>query len=80
MSNFYWTNPGELYIYNNVKVSVFSRADVHVSLGFGGIHCEYFTEATKNLPPANYLSSFFLFLFLSPLVKPNGKCVFTNRE
>lgn len=57
MSNFYWTNPGELHIYINVKVSGFPPADVHISLGFGGIYCVYFTEATKNLPPVNYLGS-----------------------
>lgn len=59
MSNFYWTNPGELYIYINTRVSSFPLADVHISLGLGGIYCVYFTEATKNLPTANDLSSIF---------------------
>lgn len=46
----------------HVKVSVFLPANVHNSLGFGGIYCVCFTEATKNLPPANYFSSNFFLL------------------
>lgn len=54
-----------------VKVSVSLPANVHNSLGFGGVCCGYFTEASENLPPTNYFSS--NISFLSPLVRPNGK-------
>lgn len=54
-----------IYIYINVKVSGFPPANLHISLGLGGIYCVYCTEATENLPPANYLSSIFFFLFES---------------
>lgn len=50
------------FIFMHVKVSVFPPANVHNSLGFGGIYCVCFTEATKNLPPANYFSSNFFLL------------------
>lgn len=68
MSNFHWTNSGELYININVKISGFPPAYVHISSGFGGIYCVHFTEGTKNLSPY-YLSSFFCCCCLSPLVK-----------
>lgn len=59
------------FISMHVKVSVSLPANVHNSLGFEGVCCGYFTEASENLPPTNYFSS--NISFLSPLVRPNGK-------